>query len=63
MLIRKDCRELIAMAELGYVEGIDKVIDRIETTGKSDDFVSIVRSYKQTYQFSEIIAMSKQVIS
>ncbi|MFT4811625.1 MAG: signal transduction histidine kinase/FixJ family two-component response regulator [Marinoscillum sp.] len=56
----EDFRELISMAEIGFVDGINKLLIRLEQAGGADRFVSIIRSYLVSYQFSEIIAISKK---
>ncbi|MFQ3172710.1 MAG: signal transduction histidine kinase/FixJ family two-component response regulator [Oleispira sp.] len=56
----EDFRELISMAEIGFVDGINKLLARLEQVGGADRFVSIIRSYLVSYQFSEIIAISKK---
>jgi signal transduction histidine kinase/FixJ family two-component response regulator len=55
-----DFRELISMAEIGFVDGINKLLARLEQVGGADRFVGIIRSYLVSYQFSEIIAISKK---
>ncbi|MFT6122876.1 MAG: signal transduction histidine kinase/CheY-like chemotaxis protein [Oleiphilaceae bacterium] len=57
---KEDFRELISMAEIGFVKGIDNVLKRIALTENSSDFISLVRHHLESYQFSEIIAMSKK---
>ena len=55
-----DFRELIAMAELGFIDGMDKVLKRLELAGNDEVFVTTMRRYLERYQFSEIISVSKK---
>ncbi|UZE96793.1 hybrid sensor histidine kinase/response regulator [Alkalimarinus alittae] len=55
-----DLRELIAMAELGFVDGISKILARLEQSGSAMPFVDLVRQHLDSYQFSDIISMSKK---
>ena len=58
-----DCRELISMAEVGFVSGMDNVLIRMEAANVANEFVSSLRSYLSSYQFSEIISICKQAIA
>jgi hypothetical protein len=51
---------LIAMAELGFVDGMLKVLLRLDKADGSELFVSTLRHYLTRYQFSEIITLSKK---
>ncbi len=55
-----DLRELVAMAELGFIDGIDKVLAQLEQSGNATSFVALVKQYLGNYQFSEIISVSKK---
>jgi CheY-like chemotaxis protein len=55
-----DFRELISMAEVGFIEGMDKVLKRIEEAGGAESFVAMIRSCLERYQFAEIISVSKK---
>lgn len=57
---KEDLRELIAMAELGFVDGMLKVLLRLDKADGSELFVSTLRHYLTRYQFSEIITLSKK---
>jgi hypothetical protein len=54
-----DFRELISMAEIGFIDGIDTMLNRLENQGGAENFIAIIRRYLQRYQFSEIISVSK----
>lgn len=56
----EDLRELIAMAELGFIDGMLKVLLRLDEADGSDKFVTTIRYYLERYHFSEIIALSKK---
>lgn len=55
-----DLRELVAMAELGFIDGISKILARIEQSSSAEGFVNLIRQYLENYQFSEIISVSKK---
>jgi CheY-like chemotaxis protein len=55
-----DYRELISMAEIGFVGGINKLLSRLEESASADRFISIIRSYLERYQFEKIIDVSKK---
>ena len=59
---QSDCHELISMAELGYVDGIEKVLIRMENTNNNQKFIDNIRHFVKRYQFSEIISLSKKAI-
>ena len=60
---QSDFRELISMAELGYIEGIEKILIRLEKTNKNKKFIEKTRYLLNKYQFSEIISLSKKAIN
>jgi CheY-like chemotaxis protein len=55
-----DYRELISMAEIGFIGGINKRLTRLEESTDADRFVLIIRSYLLRYQFEKIIDVSKK---
>lgn len=55
-----DCRELIAMAELGCIEGLETILRRLEHNAQSGEFTRTLRNLIECYQFDEIITISKQ---
>ena len=60
---QSDCRELISMAELGYVDGILKVLARMELSNKNQEFIENTHRLVERYQFSEIISLCKKALS
>lgn len=58
-----DCREIIAMAELGFASGINNILTRMEASTKADNFANSLRGHLNSYQFSEIILLCKQAIA
>jgi len=48
------------MSELGYIEGIEKIITRIKETNKNKKFIEKLQPLVDAYQFSEIISISKK---
>ena len=55
-----DYRELISLAEIGFIDGINKVLLRLEQAGEAERFIAIIRSYLVSYQFEKIIDVSKK---
>lgn len=55
-----DLRELIAMAELGFIDGIRQILARVEVANNTGPFVNLIRQSLENYQFSEIISVSKK---
>lgn len=59
-VLDEDFRELIDMAEIGYIEGVLKVLTRVDKQQGNNQFVSRIRHFLEQYQFSKIIALSKK---
>jgi len=57
-----DCRELKSMAELGYVAGLEEILNRLEQRGDAELFINSIRHFARRYQFSKIISMLDKVI-
>jgi len=57
-----DCRELIAMAEMGFVDGLEKVLIRLESQQDTGVYVATMRRFLGRYQFAEIIAVNKRAL-
>tara|TARA_B110000196_G_scaffold157751_2_gene135828 strand:+ start:8887 stop:12285 length:3399 start_codon:yes stop_codon:yes gene_type:complete len=55
-----DYRELISLAEIGFIDGINKMLLRLEQAGEAGRFIAIIRSYLISYQFEKIIDVSKK---
>ncbi|MFT5579865.1 MAG: signal transduction histidine kinase/DNA-binding response OmpR family regulator [Paraglaciecola psychrophila] len=53
-------REIISMAEIGLLEGIDKILKALEHTAAAKPFISLIRSQLENYQFSQIITYCKR---
>ncbi len=58
-----DFRELIAMAELGYVEGVENTLNRLEEDHRNRPFTKKMRQFARQYQFSQIVSASKQALN
>ena len=56
----EDYRELISMAEIGFIDGINKLLTRLEEAGGADRFVTVARGHLAGYQFETLIAVSKK---
>lgn len=54
-----DYRELISMAEIGHIEGIEKILLRIEENKNTQKFVENIRHYLKHFRFIDIISLSK----
>ena len=58
-----DLRELISMSELGYIDGIETILIRLQKTNKNQEFIENMKRLVDRYQFSEIISISKKALS
>jgi signal transduction histidine kinase/FixJ family two-component response regulator len=56
----KDFRELISYAEIGFVDGINNLLLRLDQVGGAERFVINIRQYLVRYQFETIISVSKR---
>jgi signal transduction histidine kinase/CheY-like chemotaxis protein len=56
------CYELISVASLGYIEGINNILLRMETANNNPEFIKAVRTHIQNCQFSEITSLSKKAL-
>ena len=57
-----DCRELIEMAELGFIEGLERVLKRLEKNDETERFVALMRRHLGRYQFAEIVSINKKAL-
>lgn len=57
-----ESRELVAMAELGYVVGLEKILSRLQRDERKAAFVNRIRQHLENYQFSEIIALNEKLL-
>ena len=57
---KSDYHELISMAELGYLDGLEKTLNQMEQTNKNQKFIDNVRQIVSRFQFSEIISLCKR---
>ncbi len=58
----RDHREIISMAELGFIDGLQKIFKRIERQQGTGEFIATMSRYLDSYQFAEIIAVNKKVL-
>ncbi|GAB1264239.1 hybrid sensor histidine kinase/response regulator [Aurantivibrio infirmus] len=58
----QDHREIISMAELGFIDGLQKIFKRIERQQGTGEFIATMSRYLDSYQFAEIIAVNKKVL-
>lgn len=56
------CYELISLAELGYIEGINKLLQRMEQAENNPEFIKKILDNVTQCQFSEIISLSKKAL-
>ena len=57
-----DVRELQNLAELGYVTGIEKLIENMDVRPGSEDCTEHLLELVHSYQFATIISMTQKVI-
>jgi hypothetical protein len=57
-----ESRELVAMAELGYVVGLEKILSRLQRDERKTAFANKIRQHLENYQFSEIIALNEKLL-
>lgn len=60
VVMQDDFRELISMAEIGFIEGIDKILKRLEHTGGAEQFAAVTRGHLENYRFPKIISICKK---
>jgi CheY-like chemotaxis protein len=58
-----EAREMISLSELGYVAGVEHVLQRMTQRGADSSMVSLLNQHLKNYQFNHIIAISKKVLS
>ncbi len=49
--VREAFRELISMAEIGFLDGINKMLKRLEQADGAERFVAIIRNYLVSYSY------------
>ncbi|MCD8533117.1 MAG: ATP-binding protein [Saccharospirillaceae bacterium] len=58
-----EARELQAMAEIGYIGGIELVLQRMANTGTDERCINQLRDYVRNYQFASVISISQKVLA
>lgn len=58
-----DMRDAISFAEIGYVQGLSKLLDRIDREGGSKVFVAEMRDHLHQFQFKEIISLAQRALT
>ena len=58
-----EARELKAMAEIGYVGGIELVLQRMASAGADERCINQLREYVRNYQFASVISISQKVLA
>jgi CheY-like chemotaxis protein len=58
-----EAREIISLSELGYVAGVEQVLARMTQRGADPSVVNVLTQYLTSYQFNQIISISKKVLS
>jgi CheY-like chemotaxis protein len=56
-------RELIAMAEIGFLEGIESALKTMADSAEAGPFIGLIRSQLSSYQFSKIVTICKRGLS
>jgi signal transduction histidine kinase/CheY-like chemotaxis protein len=57
-----DCRELMSMAELGFIDGLEKILERMEYRHPGSQLVMAMRDLVRNYQFDEIISLCRKAL-
>ena len=58
-----EARELQAMAEIGYIGGIELVLQRMANAGADERCINQLREYVRNYQFASVISISQKVLA
>jgi CheY-like chemotaxis protein len=58
-----EARELISLSELGYVAGVEQVLERMALRGADSSVVNLLGQHLKNYKFNQIITISKKVLS
>ena len=58
-----DLNQIISFAEIGYVQGLQETIDRIDKKDDSDFFVNEIQTYLKQFQFEKIITLARKALS
>ena len=58
-----EARELQAMAEIGYIGGIELVLQRMANAGADERCINQLREYVRNYQFASVIFISQKVLA
>lgn len=58
----KDCHELLSMAELGFADGVEKAVQRIEARNDAPEFVASVRACLGEFRFAEITDLCRHIL-
>ena len=58
-----DARELLTMAELGYVSGLEQILERLQRNGMDDTCLTLLREQVRSYQFATIISISLRALA
>lgn len=55
-------RELLTMAELGYYDGAERIIDELTQQQEGTDVTGVLKNCLRRYQFADLITICRQVI-
>ncbi|MGH1472555.1 MAG: hybrid sensor histidine kinase/response regulator [Cellvibrionaceae bacterium] len=59
-ITEEDRREIISMAELGFADGVSKILRRIGDNNVDNNYLKKMNQYLDRFQFSEIIKENKE---
>ncbi|TCJ89098.1 hybrid sensor histidine kinase/response regulator [Cocleimonas flava] len=57
---KSDCHELISMAEIGYIQGIEKILTRMDKLESNQELVKRIRKYVKCCKFAKIISLAEK---
>lgn len=58
-----DFQDAISFAEIGYIQGLQDLLDRIDQDGGSKVFVAEMRDHLSQFQFGKIISIARKALS
>ena len=58
-----DFQDAISFAEIGYIQGLQDLLDRIDQDGGSKVFVAEMRDHLSQFQFEKIISIARKALS
>lgn len=56
-------RELLGMAELGYVDGMEKILNKLEQNNGDSNCLRVLRDHLKNFRFSSVVSVCKKVLN